>query len=230
MQRKRADSAYKYALYFELLAQKIEKYNLKPEQIYNMDEKGFMIGITARSKRIFARRQYEQGGLKQHIQDGNREWITTIACICANKTKLPPALIYIGKSGTIQESWVDDFDTKAHTCFFTTSESGWTSDELGYKWLVRVFDQETKTKAGQGWRLLILNGHGSHLNMRFLNYCDSNRILVSIYPAHATHTLQPLNVSLFAPLSRAYSSKLKQFIYQSQGYSRLKKSDLIRLF
>ena len=69
-----------------------------------MDEKGFMIGVTIRSKRIFSRRQYEQGGLKQHIHDRNQEWITTIAYIYADNMVLPPRLIYIAKSGQIQES------------------------------------------------------------------------------------------------------------------------------
>ncbi|KAL3707621.1 hypothetical protein TMatcc_005602 [Talaromyces marneffei ATCC 18224] len=42
--RKKADSAYKYTLYFELIGRKIEQYNLTSDQIYNMDEKGFMLG------------------------------------------------------------------------------------------------------------------------------------------------------------------------------------------
>jgi hypothetical protein len=230
VQRKRADSAYKYSLYFELLARKIEQYEISPEQIYNMDEKGFMIGITTRSKRIFSRRQYEQGSLKQHLQDGNREWITTIACICADGTALPPGLIYMAKSGKIQESWLNDFDPQEHHCFFASSASGWTNDELGYQWLTRVFDKETKSKARRQWRLLILDGHGSHVNMKFIDYCDTNKILLAVFPPHATHTLQPLDVSLFGPLSQAYSRALETFIYESQGYSRLRKRDFFRLF
>jgi hypothetical protein len=35
--RKRADSAYKYALYFELMARKIEEYRIEPGDMYNMD-------------------------------------------------------------------------------------------------------------------------------------------------------------------------------------------------
>jgi hypothetical protein len=73
LERKKADSAYKYALYFAFIGHKIEQYNLGPEQIYNMDEKGFMLGVTIKRKRIFTRRKYEQGGYKQHVQDGNRE-------------------------------------------------------------------------------------------------------------------------------------------------------------
>jgi hypothetical protein len=145
MERKKADSAYKYALYFALIGRKIEQYNLSPEQIYNMDEKGFMLGVTTKRQRIFTRRKYEQGGYKQHVQDGNREWITTIGCICANGTAISPALIYMAKSGYLQESWLQDFDPRTQRCFFAASDSGWTNNELGYRWLVDVFDKEIKS-------------------------------------------------------------------------------------
>ncbi|THC92494.1 hypothetical protein EYZ11_008032 [Aspergillus tanneri] len=69
--RKKADSAFKYALYFELLAQKIDEYNIQKENIYNMDEKGFLIGILSKAKRIFSKQQFEKDGIQQRLQDGN---------------------------------------------------------------------------------------------------------------------------------------------------------------
>jgi hypothetical protein len=104
LDRKKADSAYKYTLYFKLIGQKSEQYNLTPDQIYNMDEKGFMLGVSTREQRIFTQRKYEQEGYKQHLQDENQEWITIISCICANGTTISPALIYIAKSGNLQDS------------------------------------------------------------------------------------------------------------------------------
>jgi hypothetical protein len=53
-QRKKADSAFKYTLYFELLRRKIEQYNVDPRHVYNMDEKGFLIGVLSRMKRVFS--------------------------------------------------------------------------------------------------------------------------------------------------------------------------------
>ncbi|KAF1937971.1 hypothetical protein EJ02DRAFT_475240 [Clathrospora elynae] len=47
-----ADSEGKYNLYFNLLYQKIQE--------YNMDEKGFLVGITGRSKRIFSKQMWEK--------------------------------------------------------------------------------------------------------------------------------------------------------------------------
>ncbi|KAI9046208.1 transposase [Aspergillus affinis] len=145
--RKRADYAYKYALYFELMARKIEEYSIRPEDMYNMDEKGFLIGVLSKGKRIFSRQKYEQGGLNQCLQDSNREWITTIGCIYADGTALSPGLIYQATSENIQDTWLQDFDPGEHPCFFTSSPSGWTNDDLGYAWLISIFDRETKEKA-----------------------------------------------------------------------------------
>jgi hypothetical protein len=51
-----ADSEVKYTLYFELLHGKMEEYNIELGNSYNMDEKGFLIGLIGRSKRIFSLR------------------------------------------------------------------------------------------------------------------------------------------------------------------------------
>ena len=195
-----------------------------------MDEKGFLIGILSKMKRIFSRRRYEEGSIKQIIQDGNREWITTIAAICADGSALSLGLIYQATTGLIQDSWLQDFDPNAHSCFFASSPSGWTNNELGFQWLTQIFERETKPKAQRSWRLLILDGHGSHISMKFIDYCDSHRILLAIYPPHSTHTLQPLDVCLFRPLSQAYSNQLTSFMDECQGLSSITKRDFFRLF
>src|SRR2546421_5710498 len=60
-------------------------------------------------------------------------------------------------SGNIQDTWLQDYDPEEQSCFFASSPTGWANDELGYEWLTKVFDRETKQKARQGrdWRLLI---------------------------------------------------------------------------
>ena len=88
-----------------------------------MDEKGFLISILSKMKRVFSRHHYESGKMKHMLQDGNREWITTLACICADGSALTPALIYQAQSGNIQDTWLQDFDLKEHIAFFTSSSS-----------------------------------------------------------------------------------------------------------
>lgn len=61
---KRADLAFKYTLYFELLARKIKEYKIQSENIYNIDKKGFLIKIFTKSKRIFSKHYYKQNRIK----------------------------------------------------------------------------------------------------------------------------------------------------------------------
>ncbi len=53
--RHAADSEIKYKLYFDLLEHKIAERGIDARHIYNMDEKGFMLGIVGRSKRVFSK-------------------------------------------------------------------------------------------------------------------------------------------------------------------------------
>ncbi|KAH7471533.1 hypothetical protein FOMA001_g13232 [Fusarium oxysporum f. sp. matthiolae] len=197
-----------------------------------MDEKGFLLGVINRTKRVFDVNAKRQGKLLGASQDGNRSWITFLACICQDMTSLPPFLIYQGKPGQVQDTWLTDFDPEHQSVFFSTSETGWTSHELGKEWLIGVFDRFTKAKArnGRDYRLLITDGHSSHINMDFLDWCDAHRIIVAVFPPHSTHRLQPLDVSLFGPLSTAYTNRLVQWASKTQGLTGLSKREFWVLF
>ena len=99
--RHNADSYSKYELYFNLLQRKIAEYKVDPKHTYNMDEKGFMIGVTSRTKHVFSRRMWEKKEVKASLQDGNRAWITLLACVCGDGSALPPGLIYESANSTI---------------------------------------------------------------------------------------------------------------------------------
>ena len=71
-----------------------------------MDEKGFLIGVLQKTRRIFNSEAYRKGLLKGAGQDGNREWITLIASICMDGTALSPAIIYQAESGNLQDTWL----------------------------------------------------------------------------------------------------------------------------
>jgi hypothetical protein len=228
--RHKADSGSKYSLYFNLLREKIEQYHVKPCHTYNMDEKGFMLGVIGRSKRIFSRTSYEEGKRRSTIQDGSRGWITLLACICADGSYLEPALIYQSTSGAIQDSWLQALDHETHQIRISSSPSGWTNNDIGLAWLKQVFDRGTKAKARSSYQLLILDGHGSHLTMDFIEYCDQNKILLAVYSSHSTQTLQPLDVVMFKPLATEYSNEVAGFMERSQGLTSMSKRDFFPLF
>ena len=63
-----------------------------------------MIGISKATKRIISISSVKRGQLLGSVQDGCREFISLLACICADgKTDsvLPPALIYQAETGDL---------------------------------------------------------------------------------------------------------------------------------
>ena len=230
LERHKADSEHSYRQYFAVLNEKIIQYDIQPRNCYNMDEKGFLIGHLQKVKRIFPKALVRTQKLLGSGQDGARNWITLVATICADGSSLPPALIYKAVSGDLQDTWLQDYKPDEHPCWFASSPNGWTSDELGLSWLKSLFDPQTSDKAKRDWRLLILDGHGSHCTLDFLEWCHKRRILVAIYPPHSTHRLQPLDVSLFRPLATYYSQALDAHTRQSLGLSSVSKRDFFAIF
>ena len=111
---------------------------------------------------------YRAGRIQFAMTDRNQEFSTLLACICADRTKIPVGLIYQGTSHDLQDSWVEELD-ESDEVYFAASDNGWTCNSLGLQWLQKIFDLATKDKAGRGWRLLIVDGHSSHVNIEFLD-------------------------------------------------------------
>jgi hypothetical protein len=61
----------------------IEKYRITAENIYNFDEKGFIIGFGRSLKRIITLEALKSGRVTKSKQDGSREFISCLACISA---------------------------------------------------------------------------------------------------------------------------------------------------
>ena len=91
------------------------------------------------------------------------------------------------------------------------------------EWLVRNFGpgSSTEIKAAGETRLLVLDGHVSHVNAPFCKYCIDHNIVLLCLPPHTTHKLQPLDVGLFSPYKQAYSTELKdRFENHERGVSK----------
>jgi hypothetical protein len=166
-----------------------------------MDEKGFMKGIGDDAKVIVPR-----SNLKAiSCQPGNHEWVTVIESIGTNNYVVPPFVIFKGK--IIQQSWVDAATDPQMA--IAVGENGWTDQELAVKWL-KHFDKYTADLTQEMSRLLILDGHSSHTSLEFIQYCEYHQIIPLCLPPHATHLLQPLDVSIFGPLGHQYKKLVRE--------------------
>lgn len=79
--------------FFDMLTDVIQEYNITPGNIYNMDEKGIQLRISAR---ITAMINQDQKAVYS-IEDGNRELVTVIKCICTDGSTIHPSVIFQGQ-------------------------------------------------------------------------------------------------------------------------------------
>jgi hypothetical protein len=186
--------------FLELFERTRIRLNIQLSDIWNMDETGVALGVCTNT-RVIAR----AGKKKAYKKDpGNREWVSIIESVSATGQKLRCMVIFKGKS--LQTTW---FPSKlVPDWIYTTSENGWTANVIGLEWLRRIYIPETTPDIGQH-RMLILDGHGSHIDIEFMWLCRQRRIHLLYLPAHASHLLQPLHLAPFSVVKSKYRHEIQ---------------------
>jgi hypothetical protein len=188
--------------WFTLVEETKAKYGVHDNDIHNFDETGFQMGVIGSMKVVTGAERRARPDL---VQPGDREWVTVIQSICAAGYAIPPFIIYKGRVHI--SAWYEETSIPRNWKL-SVSENGWTNNALGLEWL-KHFDAHTKTRQVGVYRLLILDGHESHLNQDFKDYCLKHKILTLCMPPHSSHILQPLDVVCFSPLKRKYSQRIR---------------------
>ena len=205
--------------WFKLVGKTMRENGILPDDIYNFDESGFAMGINVTTKVIT---QAFFLGRRGVLQAGNREWVAVIETICASGRALPPYIIFKGKK--FMARWFDDLPKQWALNF---SPRGWTSNDIGLG-LQKHFIPHTTSQTKGKYRLLVLDGHDSHLTARFDKFCKDNNIIPICMPSHASHLLQPLDVGCFAVLKKFYGTGVAE--YMRLGIDSIEKEDFLEIF
>jgi hypothetical protein len=67
-------------------------------------------------------------------------------------------------------------------------------------------------------RLLIIDGHSSHLIARYLRFCIIKDIDLALLPPHTSHITQPLDVSCSRPLKTAINIEIDRIFRVSDAW------------
>jgi hypothetical protein len=89
-----------------------------------------LIGWGRAMKRIMSLKAYKSGRVIKRKGDGNREFITCLACILAIGKWIPPILVYKGLSNDLWDIWVKDVYKDAGV-YFASTANGWSNNALG---------------------------------------------------------------------------------------------------
>ena len=182
--------------HFNLLKKTLEELDIldKPDRLFNCDESGMaMDKITSK---VIVQRKAKQAYSESK---GNRDHITVHACVSAGGRALPPFIIFekAYPSGPYSRSGPDNG-------VYASSPNGYMDAELFRLWIVKQFIPETAHIRKP--ILLILDGHGSHMDIDTIDILVENDIHLFCLPPHTTNILQPLDLAVFRPLKTRFSN------------------------
>lgn len=167
--------------HFNKLNDTIKLYSLTADRIYNMDETGF--NITARLGKVLAKKNARE---VHKIANGNsNDHISVCTTISASGAYIPPLIIYKGSR------------VVANLLKGAPAGSAMAFTENGYM-VIDIFRQfiEHFIKSIPPARpvLLMMDGHGSHIDLKSIEQCQKNKIILYALPSNTTHILQPAEI------------------------------------
>lgn len=210
-------------VYFNHYKHIIKSFHVLPQNTWNMDEKGFSIGYIHTQKIITAANDKDVF----EKMPGNQEWVSLVKTICMDSQKIDLMVIFKGNK-TVNSFYYKDMSQWT----VTFSLNSWMSNDLTIVWLQEVFLLQTKPSDSEAAWILILDGHGSHININFILECLDHHVHPVFLPAKTSHIMQPLNVGVFRPVSTYYTQYLNQWSSE-QPYNanqRVGKADFIHIY
>ena len=103
------------------------------------------------------------------------------------------------------------------------NKSGWMLDINFENYFIDVFLPKTAELAGTDDRLLIYDGHNSHITFKTAKAAMENKVHILCLPPHSSHALQPLDVSVFFLLRRSGVRFASSILKTTQGILYQKK-------
>ena len=161
------------------------------KRLWNADETGLCLDAT--SKKVLAWRGtkavYEVGG------GSGREYITVLGCGSADGVKLPPFVVY-----KVKNFWARWTKGGPAGATYNVSDSSWMEKSNFCEWFGHTFSPAVSHLLATGPVVLFFNGHGSHIDFELVSLALKHNVILMCFPLHASHVLQPLDVSCYGPL------------------------------
>jgi hypothetical protein len=98
-----------------------------------------------------------------------------------------------------------------------THPNAWMTKELFMNWLYHFASSVPCGVLHENKHLLFFYGHGSHIVLQTIESTDTMGIDLLILPAHTTHRLQPLDVSVFGPFKSYFRVEIVAHMEKNLG-------------
>lgn len=214
LSRKKAADPFIFDQYFNLIRTTIQNLDLqnKPHRIWNIDETSFV--SDPKKTKIVGLKGY---AATRTTATAGKDNTTVLFSANAAGGKGPPFIIYKGKN-----TWSEWISPDAYPgTVYTATENGWIETKAFREFITKSFipmlggtDEPT---------LLIYDGHSTHVQLSVIQIAKQHNITIIKLPAHSSHLLQPLDLSVFKPLKDKWDSVMVEWQRSNYGQKLTKK-------
>ena len=177
------DFILKVSNFIDYCAEQVQKFDLKPEMIINMDETPMPSARTIESVGAKTVPIKTTGHEKQRI--------TVCLAVRGDGTKLPPFVVI---SGAKVPKTINYKGVKV-----VCSKSGWMNDVLTLQWVKEIYDRFSFNK-----RMLVCDSFKCHINEEVKTIVKKQNSFMAVIPGGCTKFLQPLDVSINKPFKEIF--------------------------
>ena len=181
-------------------------YAVSPQNIWNLDETG--ISTVVKPGKILAEKGVKQVGRTSSSERG--VMVTMCCCINAIGNSLPP--VYIFPRVHFKNHMLRG--APAGSCGLARV-SGWMTSDLFPEALAHFIKFMSVSKDNPG--VLLMDNHISHLSLDAIDMAKENGLSLLTFPPHCSHKLQPLDVGVYGPFKRYYSSLCDAWMSSNPG-------------
>ena len=197
-------------LFFERYTKILEKCQVsqRPWCIWNVDETGLQ--ACRASTKVYVGRDVKHAF---SIQPGGTKTMYTVL-VCANAAGqfLPPYTLY--KAANMGLSWSKGGPQGA---LYGVNQSGWMVEESFYGWFKESFVPQTAELCGPFRRVLVFDGHNSHITYPVVKLAIEENISIICLPPNTSHALQPLDVGVFKSMKVIWSQVVIDWFLKNPG-------------
>lgn len=205
-------------LFFGNLDSVMDKYKFPAARVFNMDETG--ISTVQKLGQILGPKGQKQVGGAISWERGRN--ITVVCAFSASGLYVPPMLIYPRKRMSLLLEKGGPVGA-----LYRCSDNGWSNEDLFLQWLEH-FNKFSKPIKDDPV-LLVLDNHGSHISLGSYHFCRKNHIHIVSIPPHTSHKIQPLDVSFYGPLKKAFNNECDKFM-RANTYRKITPYDIAYIF
>lgn len=123
---------------------------------------------------------------------------------------LPPYVVY--KAEHLWSTWTENGPLGTR---YNRSKSGWFDGTIFEDWFESLVVPRLRRVDGK--KIIIGDNLSSHINPKVIKMCGDNNIEFICLPPNSTHLTQPLDVSFFAPMKKAWRSIMTDWKDSQRG-------------